>query len=420
MVGVQFLKRFDESKAKELMDEVRGRVEDILNQIRLEGWDALARICESLDGFAPSKIKPDEIQEAWQKLSTEMKEALKVAEKNIRSFHRAQREILKDFTCDIDEGIKAGMRFIPVKSAAVYVPGGRYPLPSTVLMGVIPAQEAGVERIAVLTPPGRDGRPNSVTLAAMGMLGIREAWAIGGAQAIAAVAFGAGDIKQADIVVGPGNAYVTEAKRQVFGIVGIDGLAGPSEVMIVADSNADPKFLAADMVAQLEHDPSARAMLLTTDESIAKRAIGEVYKLLDNIRTSSVASVAWENGGAVAVGTLEEISRMANEVAPEHLELAVEKPESVLELFTCYGAAFLGNYSPVPFGDYIAGTNHILPTGRSAKFQGGLWVGTFLRPLQHLYASKEAALNLARHGARIADAEGLAAHSLSMRMRGLY
>jgi histidinol dehydrogenase/sulfopropanediol 3-dehydrogenase len=173
------------------------------------------------------------------------------------------------------------------------------------------------------------------------------------------------------------------------------------------------------MVAQLEHDPSARAILLTTDKSIAERAIGEVYKLLDNISTSSVAYVAWENGGAVAVGTLEEISRMANEVAPEHLELAVEKPESVLELFTCYGAAFLGNYSPVPFGDYIAGTNHILPTGRSAKFQGGLWVGTFLRPLQHLCASKEAALNLAWHGARIADVEGLAAHSLSMRMRGL-
>lgn len=308
---------------------------------------------------------------------------------------------------------------MPVKRAAVYVPGGRYPLPSTVLMGVIPAQEAGVERIAVLTPPGKKGRPNSVTLAAMGMLGIKEAWAIGGAQAIAAVAFGAGDIKQADIIVGPGNAYVTEAKRQVFGIAGIDGLAGPSEVMIVADSNADPKFLAADMVAQLEHDPSARAILLTTDKSIAERAIGEVYKLLDNISTSSVAYVAWENGGAVAVGTLEEISRMANEVAPEHLELAVEKPESVLELFTCYGAAFLGNYSPVPFGDYIAGTNHILPTGRSAKFQGGLWVGTFLRPLQHLCASKEAALNLAWHGARIADVEGLAAHSLSMRMRGL-
>ena len=414
---MRFLKRPDDAKGEDLTHEVRDKVNDILTQIKENGWEALSKISKSLDGITPFRIDPEDMAKAWDDLPSNLKEALKVAEKNIRTFHRAQRNIFKNFECDIAEGQIAGMRFVPVKSTAVYVPGGRYPLPSSVLMGVIPAQEAGVERIVIVTPPGKEGSPSPVTLAAMGLLDVNEAWVVGGAQAIAAAAFGAGDIKRVDFIVGPGNAFVTEAKRQVFGVVGIDGLAGPSEVLIVADESANPKFLAADMLAQLEHDPSAKAMLLVTEEMLAIKAIEEVRHLLSDLKTASVASLSWEKGATVAVGSLEEIADFANDISPEHLELVIKEPDSKLELFSSYGAAFLGQHSAVPFGDYIAGTNHVLPTGGSAKFQGGLWVGTFLRPMQHLYLSQKAASDLALHGATIAGAEGLSAHDTAMRLR---
>ena len=414
---MRFLKRPDDTKAEDLTREVQSKVNDILTQIKENGWEALSKISKSLDGITPFRISPEDMAKAWEDLPTNLKEALKVAKKNISTFHRAQRNIFKSFECDIAEGQKAGMRFVPVKSTAVYVPGGRYPLPSSVLMGVIPAREAGVERIVVITPPGKEGNPNPVTLAAMGLLDVKEAWAVGGAQAIAAVAFGAGDIKRVDFIVGPGNAFVTEAKRQVFGVVGIDGLAGPSEVLIVADESANPKFLAADMLAQLEHDPNAKATLLATEEMLAMRVIEEVRLFLSDLKTASIASLSWGKGATVASGSLEEFAEFANDIAPEHLELAIKEPASKLELFSSYGAAFLGQYSAVPFGDYIAGTNHVLPTGGSAKFQGGLWVGTFLRPIQHLHLSQKAASGLALHGATIADAEGLSAHATAMRLR---
>jgi len=414
---MRFLKRPEGVLNVDIVREVRDKVEDILSQIKERGWEGLVHISQRLDGIAPFRISPQEMAKAWQGLPPSLKDALKVAEKNIRTFHRAQKDIFKTFECDIADGIKAGIRFIPVKSAAIYVPGGRYPLPSSVLMGVIPAQEAGVERVVVLTPPGKEGNPNPVTLAAMGLLGVNEAWAVGGAQAVAAAAFGAGDIKPVDFIAGPGNVYVTEAKRQVYGSVGIDGLAGPSEVLIVADETADPRFLAADMIAQLEHDPNAKATLLATDETIAEKTIKEALDILSNLETASIASLSWEKGATVAVGNLQEMVQLADKMAPEHLELALKDPQDKLQLFSCYGAAFLGKYSSVPFGDYIAGTNHVLPTGGSARFQGGLGVGTFLRPLQHLHLSPKAAEMLALHGAMIARSEGLAAHEMAMKLR---
>jgi len=403
---MRFIKRPEVVIGEDLMREVSDKVEDILSQIKKKGWESLVNICQSLDGIAPFRINPKDMTKAWRDLSQDLKDALKMAEKNIRTFHRAQRDIFKTFECDVADGIKAGIRFIPVKSTAIYVPGGRYPLPSSVLMGVIPAQEAGVERVVVLTPPGKEGNPNPVTLAAMGLLGVKEAWAIGGAQAVAAVAFGAGDIKPVDFIAGPGNVFVTEAKRQVFGTVGIDGLAGPSEVLIVADESADPKFLAADMIAQLEHDPNAKATLLATDETIAEKTIKEALNILSNLETASIASISWEKGAMIAVGSLQEIAEYADKIAPEHLELALKDPQGKLQLFSCYGAAFLGKYSSVPFGDYIAGTNHVLPTGGSARFQGGLGVGTFLRPMQHLHLSPKAASRSDACLARGDDSQG--------------
>jgi len=284
-------------------------------------------------------------------------------------------------------------------------------------MGVVPAQEAGVERIVALSPPRGAAGVDPVVLGTLGLLGVEEVWALGGVQGVGALALGLGPVERADLLVGPGNAWVTEAKRQFFGELGLDGLAGPSEVCIVADATADPATLAADLLAQSEHDPLAQGVLLALDEGLGRKTLGEVQRLLDTLPTATVARSSWERFGVVAVATLEEAAAFANQLAPEHLELALESPRSALALFRNYGAAFLGHASAEAFGDYVAGTNHILPTGGRARFSGGVWVGTFLRPLTHLELSAEAAERLAPPGEILAAAEGLSAHGAALSAR---
>jgi len=256
-----------------------------------------------------------------------------------------------------------------------------------------------------------------VVLGTLGLLGVEEVWALGGVQGVGALALGLGPVERADLLVGPGNAWVTEAKRQFFGELGLDGLAGPSEVCIVADATADPAALAADLLAQSEHDPLAQGVLLALDEGLGQKTLGEVQRLLDALPTATVARSSWDRFGVVAVATLEEAAAFANQLAPEHLELALESPRSALGLFKNYGAAFLGHASAEAFGDYVAGTNHILPTGGRARFSGGVWVGTFLRPLTHLELSPEAAERLAPPGETLAAAEGLSAHGAALSAR---
>ena len=397
---------------------VAAEVAAMAEQLRRQGWNAVEALSRSLDHFeGPFRVPAEALSRAAEALPSALRSALLTAAENVRAFCRHQRALLHDGEWELSPGLRTGLRFLPVRRAAVYIPGGRYPLPSTAVMGVVPAQEAGVERIVALSPPRKGVGVDPVVLGTLGLLGVEEVWALGGVQGVGALALGLGPVERADLLVGPGNAWVTEAKRQFFGELGIDGLAGPSEVCIVADKSADPATLAADLLAQAEHDPLAKGVLLSLDEALGEKTLEEVQKLLAQLPTEAVARSSWERFGVVAVVSLEEAVNFANDLAPEHLELALTSPRSVLPLFRSYGAAFLGHASAEAFGDYVAGTNHILPTGGRARFSGGVWVGTFLRPLTHLEMSTEAAEQLAPAGEILAAAEGLAAHGAALAAR---
>lgn len=399
--------------------KIRETVGKIVEEVSTQGLEAVRNYSQRLDNYrGPMRVSPSRIQTCLRELDPAVLEALETAAGHIRTFHERQKELFRDQEWELAPGIRAGLRFIPVSNVAVYVPGGRYPLPSTALMGVIPAQVAGVRRITVLSPPHGPEGIHPVILATLGYLGIEEVWAMGGAHGVAALAMGGHDLDPVDMIVGPGNAYVTEAKRVLFGRIGIDGLAGPSEVLVIADSTPDPKRIAADLVAQAEHDPFSRAILTVTEETFAERVLACIEEILKGPSGSPVARDSWEKNGEIRIGTLDEAVEFANSSAPEHLELAVGNPRELLGRCRNYGAAFLGQDTTVAFGDYIAGTNHILPTERSARFSGGVWTGTFLKPLTHQALEPSAATELARLGVRLAEVEGLKAHALSMKLRG--
>lgn len=399
---------------KEISDTVIRIIEDV----RAEGIDAVSRYSLSLDDFSgPMTITAKKLKEAENTISAHLKAAIVTAARNIRLFHSLQKPLLGSMESEILDGVMAGIRFTPVESTGIYIPGGRYPLPSTALMGIIAAQEAGVKRIVALTPPaGKDG-PHSVILGVLSMLGVSEVWTVGGAQAVAAAAFGVGDLEPVDMLAGPGNAYVTEAKRILFGSLGTDGLAGPSEVLIIADRSAEPSFIAADLLAQSEHDPLAKTMLICTDRETAESALAELGKIIEKESPSSIARNCWHNNGCVVICTLEEAVALANRESPEHIVLAVDDPRKLLSECRSFGSAFLGNYSAQSFGDYVAGTNHILPTGKSARFSGGVWIGTFMRPQTYVEIGENGAKALSAAGAALASAEGMRAHRHAMLVR---
>lgn len=398
---------------------VSERVRSILDRVFRDGERALSELNHQLDDYeGPILIREKTLNAALAQMDKPLRHAVEIAIDHVRSFHRAQKALFRDQEWETTPGIRTGMRFLPVKSAGIYIPGGRYPLVSTAVMGVVPAQEAGVSRIVAFSPPRGSCGISKPILATLALLGVQEVLAVGGAQGVGALVRGLPGIPPVDLLVGPGNAYVTEAKRQMFGKVGIDSLAGPSEVFIIADRTAKPEVLAADLLAQAEHDPDARVSLYCLDETVAYQTLTQVDHLLSCIPTGKTAIQAWSASGTVAFCTLDEAVAAANRTAPEHLELAVENPREVLQRCTAYGAAFLGHHSAEAFGDYIAGTNHVLPTEGRSRFSGGLWVGTFLRPLTHLEMTEDAAGNLSAPGECMALAEGLHAHALAMRLRG--
>jgi histidinol dehydrogenase/sulfopropanediol 3-dehydrogenase len=398
---------------------VSERVRSILDRVFRDGERALSELNHQLDDYeGPILIREKTLNAALAQMDKSLRHAVEIAIDHVRSFHRAQKALFRDQEWETTPGIRTGMRFLPVKSAGIYIPGGRYPLVSTAVMGVVPAQEAGVSRIVAFSPPRGSCGISKPILATLALLGVQEVLAVGGAQGVGALVRGLPGIPPVDLLVGPGNAYVTEAKRQMFGKVGIDSLAGPSEVFIIADRTAKPEVLAADLLAQAEHDPDARVSLYCLDETVAYQTLTQVDHLLSCIPTGKTAIQAWSASGTVAFCTLDEAVAAANRTAPEHLELAVENPREVLQRCTAYGAAFLGHHSAEAFGDYIAGTNHVLPTEGRSRFSGGLWVGTFLRPLTHLEMTEDAAGNLSAPGECMALAEGLHAHALAMRLRG--
>ena len=397
-------------------------VGDMIDDVRKRKDEALREYSRRFDGSTRSVflVSKEEIQEAYTQLTEQEIQDLKKAAEHIRAFARAQRETIKPLeNFSPAPGIFLGHRIIPVKSCCCYVPGGNYPLYSTALMLVIPAKAAGVERVAACSPvmKGTD-RINPKTLAAMDIAGADEIYAVGGAQAIAAFSYGTEEIRPVDMIVGPGNQYVTEAKRQCYGQVGIDFVAGPSEVLVIADGSGTPEIVAADLLAQSEHDPNAKGMLITTDEKFGQAVIQAVEKELSWLPTASIAKKSWETYGEVVLAdSLEEALQIANDYAPEHLELNVQEPEALKEQLYNYGSLFMGENTAEVFGDYASGTNHTLPTLRAARYTGGVWVGTFLKTCTHQSMTQEAMRDLAPLVERMAQGEGLMGHAQAAKVR---
>ena len=397
-------------------------VGDMIDDVKKRKDEALKEYSQRFDGSKRTSflVTKEEIREAYDQLTEQESQDLKKAAEHIRAFARAQRETIKPLeNFSPAPGIFLGHRIIPVKSCCCYVPGGNYPLYSTALMLVIPAKAAGVERVAACSPvmKGTD-RINPKTLAAMDIAGADEIYAVGGAQAIAAFSYGTEEIRPVDMIVGPGNQYVTEAKRQCYGQVGIDFVAGPSEVLVIADGSGTPEIVAADLLAQSEHDPNAKGMLITTDEKFGQAVIQAVEKELSWLPTASIAQKSWETYGEVVLAdSLEEALQIANDYAPEHLELNVQEPEALKEQLYNYGSLFMGENTAEVFGDYASGTNHTLPTLRAARYTGGVWVGTFLKTCTHQSMTQEAMRDLAPLVERMAQGEGLMGHAQAAKVR---
>ena len=397
-------------------------VGDMIEDVKKRKDEALREYSQRFDGSTRKSflVTREEIQEAYEQLTAQEIEDLKKAAEHIRAFAKAQRETIKPLeNFSPAPGIFLGHRILPVKSCCCYVPGGNYPLYSTALMLVIPAKAAGVERVTACSPvmKGTD-KINPKTLAAMDIAGADEIYAVGGAQAIAAFSYGTEEIPAVDMIVGPGNQYVTEAKRQCYGQVGIDFVAGPSEVLVIADGSGTPEIVAADLLAQSEHDPNAKGMLITTDERFGQAVIQAVEKELSWLSTASIAQKSWETYGEVVLTeNLEEAVEITNSYAPEHLELNVREPEILKEKLYNYGSLFIGENTAEVFGDYASGTNHTLPTLRAARYTGGVWVGTFLKTCTHQSMTLEAMRELAPLVERMAKGEGLMGHARAAEVR---
>jgi len=401
---------------------LRDAVTEIIDQVCSRGDEALREYNEKFDDCRREylRISRKEIEEAYRQITEQELSDLRQAKENIEKFAAAQRETvteLKNFSPQ--PGIYLGHRIIPVSSCCCYVPGGGYPLYSTALMLITPAKVAGVKRICACSPTVRGtSKIHYQTLVAMDLAGADEIYAVGGAQAIAAFAYGTEEIKEVDLIVGPGNRYVTEAKRQCYGQIGIDFVAGPSEVLVIADQTADSKSVAADLLAQAEHDPNAKGILITTDETFGLQVIEDVEKELKSLSTAQIAGKSWSDYGEVVVAdSLEQAIDMANEYAPEHLEINIADAEAVIESLYNYGSLFIGGNTAEVFGDYASGTNHTLPTVRAARYTGGVWVGTFLKTCTHQSMSSEASKTIAPLVARMAYGEGLEGHAKAAEAR---
>ena len=390
----------------------------ILEAVRTRGDDALAEYTRQFDGFELAedwRIDADQCRSAYRELDTALRDALELAAERIRAYHEGQLPQDRDYTDSI--GMRIGARWRPVEAAGLYVPGGRAAYPSSLLMNAIPAKVAGVQRLVVTTPTPK-GEVNPLVLAAAHICGIDEIWRIGGAQAIAALAYGTEKIAKVDVVTGPGNAWVAEAKRQLYGVVGIDMVAGPSEILVVADAANDPEWIAADLLSQAEHDPAAQAILITDSEAFAREVERQIEALLARIGTGPTAQASWDaHGLIVVVSDLSDAPPLADRLAAEHVELAVADPQPLFTQIRHAGSIFLGRHTPEAIGDYIAGPNHVLPTGRRARFASGLSVLDFLKRTSFIDASAEAMAALGPAAVALAEAEGLPAHAQSVRLR---
>lgn len=397
-------------------EEVDAIVRDVLAAVRAEGVEALLRFSRDFDRVelteATLRVTPEEIAAGAAACPAEVRDALAFAAERIRRYHERQRPADQQFTDD--DGVQLGWRWGPLDAVGVYVPGGRAAYPSTVLMNVVPAAAAGVGRIAMVTPPGK---LEPAVLAAAQIAGVTEIWRVGGAQAVAALAYGAGPIRPVDKIVGPGNAFVTAAKRRVYGVVGIDALAGPSEIVVVADGQNDPRWIAADLLSQAEHDPAAQSILITDDEGFAAKVETEIQVQLQALSTGEAAAQSWRDHGAVVIAPLDQSPGLVDLIAPEHVEFAVEDPRALSDRVRHAGAMFLGRLTPEAIGDYVAGSNHVLPTSRAARFSSGLSLYDFLKRTSIVECDAAAFARLGPPTVVLAEAEGLPAHARSSAIR---
>jgi histidinol dehydrogenase/sulfopropanediol 3-dehydrogenase len=404
----------------EIPREVTESVRDIVDAVRDEGDDGVRALTRKFDDVDRDELRvsEDEIEAAAAELSAAEKRAIENTIENVRSFHEIQRSHVEGFETDIEDGITLGTRWVPVSRAGVYVPGGRKPLVAAPAMTIVPAVIAGVDTVIACAPPQADGSVQPAQLYAMDRAGADEIYVAGGAQAIAAMAYGTETIPAVEKITGPGNVYVIEAKRQVFGHVGIDFLAGPTEVLIVADESADPELVATDLLAQAEHDSRSRSILVATDRDLAEDTIDALYDQLPDLRTEDVARDCWKNNGEVVlVDDLDAAAAVANDYAPEHLQVMTDEPRALLGDLHNYGSLFLGHHAPVVFGDKAVGTNHTLPTLEVATYSGGINVTTYLKALTHQELTADGAATIAPWAAKICEIEGTHAHQISAEKR---
>ena len=401
---------------------VKEQVASIIEDIKINKDQALKKYNLKFDNNSRDviRVSKEEIEEAYKQVDDKFIENLKVAAKNIENFAKAQKESFdNNFEKEIYPGVILGQKHIPVSSCLAYVPGGGYPLFSTALMLIIPAKVAGVKRVVACSPTMKEvPQINPKTLVAMDIAGADEIYATGGVQAIASFTYGTESIKPEDIIVGPGNKYVTEAKRQCYGTVGIDFVAGPSEVLIIADETANSTYIAADVLAQCEHDLNARGILVTTNREFAEEVAKKVDEMLETLPTRNIAKPSWDNNGEIIlVDDLKEAVEISNEYAPEHLEINTKNNDEIIDELVNYGSLFIGGYSAEVFGDYVSGTNHTLPTLKASRYTGGVWVGTFIKTCTHQVLNKEAIKSLGPVAVDLATDEGLHAHANAARVR---
>jgi len=398
--------------------DVAGVVSEIIGDVKKRGDTALLEYTEKFDKAKLSSlaVSEEEIEEAFAEVDPDFIRILNAAAENIRNFH--SRQVRTGFMIDDGDGIVLGQKIIPVEKAGIYVPGGTAAYPSTVLMDSIPAKLAGVPQIVMVTPPGKDGKVSAPILAAAKIAGVDRIYKVGGAQAIAALAYGTESIPKVDKIVGPGNAFVAEAKKQVFGQVSIDMIAGPSEILCVADASSDAAHVAADMLSQAEHDKMASAVLVTDSMELALAVQSEIERQLPLLKREEIARASIEtNGKIIVAGSIAEAVDIANDIAPEHLELCVDDPFAWADEIRNAGSVFLGRFCPEAVGDYFAGPNHTLPTSGTARFASPLSVDDFIKKTQYIYYNENALANAAKDIAAFAQKEGLTGHARSALIR---
>jgi len=416
--AIQELKRISTRTNSENNNKINTIVEEILQEVKNYGDIAVKKYTRKFDGFDPDpmQVSKEELTDAWNKIDSNLKSSLKVAHKRIKKFH--EKEIPSSFTVKGKLGDTVQRIWRPVKNAGIYIPGGRAAYPSTVLMNAIPATVAGVEEIIMVSPGNKEGEINKTVLAAAHLSGVNKVFRIGGAQAIGALAFGTSQINKVDVITGPGNIYVTTAKKLIYGSTGIDSLAGPSEILIIADETAKSAHIASDLLAQAEHDPLASSILLTTSKKQAKEVLEEIYKKIDNHPRREICLQSIKNWGLIVIcENYESCIELSNTFAPEHLEIIASDSKKILQGIENAGAIFMGKWTPEAVGDYLAGPNHTLPTSGNSRFSGSLGVETFMKNTSIIEFNEKSLKANSLDIINLAKSEGLHSHANSVQLR---